>query len=108
MQTALSNAFIRHLNESVELPEITMQRYPYPTWMNDPLLTALQSFVGIIIMLSFVYTCINTVKIITTEKEKQLKVKSIFFKENQSENFLLLFTNVFHSVEVKSFLLQLQ
>lgn len=51
-----------------------MQRYPYPSWINDPLLTALQSFVGIVIMLSFVYTCINTVKVITTEKEKQLKV----------------------------------
>lgn len=50
-----------------------MQRFPYPTWINDPLLTALESFVGIIIMLSFVYTCINTVKVITTEKEKQLK-----------------------------------
>lgn len=51
-----------------------MQRYPYPEWIEDILLRALQSFVGLIIMLSFVYTCISTVKVITIEKEKQLKV----------------------------------
>lgn len=55
-------------------PLIKMQRFPYGSWVEDPLLQALESFVGIIIMLSFVYTCINTVKVITTEKEKQLKV----------------------------------
>ncbi|RZC40676.1 ATP-binding cassette sub-family A member 3-like, partial [Asbolus verrucosus] len=54
-------------------PIIKMQRFPYASWIEDPLLQALESFVGIIIMLSFVYTCINTVKVITTEKEKQLK-----------------------------------
>lgn len=53
---------------------ILMQRFPYPEWNQDDLLTALQAFVGLIVMLSFVYTCINTVKIITVEKEKQLKV----------------------------------
>lgn len=61
-----------------ELPEIFMRRFPYPSWIEDMLLTALQSFVSIIFMLSFVYACINTVKVITTEKEKQLKV-SLFF-----------------------------
>lgn len=55
-------------------PMIRMQRFPYASWIQDPLLIALESFVGIIIMLSFVYTCINTVKVITAEKEKQLKV----------------------------------
>jgi ATP-binding cassette subfamily A (ABC1) protein 3 len=54
-------------------PMVQMQRFPYASWIEDPLLQALESFVGIIIMLSFVYTCINTVKVITTEKEKQLK-----------------------------------
>lgn len=55
-------------------PVVKMQRFPYASWVEDKLLQALESFVGIIIMLSFVYTCINTVKVITTEKEKQLKV----------------------------------
>ncbi|XP_060519226.1 phospholipid-transporting ATPase ABCA3 isoform X2 [Cylas formicarius] len=55
------------------LPLITMRRFPHASWYDDMLLTALESFVGMIIMLSFVYTCINTVKTITQEKEKQLK-----------------------------------
>lgn len=53
---------------------VWMQRFDYPKWTEDILLQALESFVGLIIMLSFVYTCISTVKVITAEKEKQLKV----------------------------------
>lgn len=51
-----------------------MQRFPYSSWLDDPLQAVLQSFVSLMFMLSFVYPCINTVKVITTEKEKQLKV----------------------------------
>ncbi|KAJ8922450.1 hypothetical protein NQ315_004397 [Exocentrus adspersus] len=54
-------------------PVISMRRYPYPAWSEDVLLTPLKSMLSMIMMLSFVYTCINTVKSITTEKEKQLK-----------------------------------
>ncbi|GJQ67966.1 hypothetical protein Trydic_g16721 [Trypoxylus dichotomus] len=64
---------ILNIHNAEESPEIMMCRFPYPAWIDDPLLTALQSFVSIIFMLSFVYSCINTVKVITTEKEKQLK-----------------------------------
>ena len=63
--------------DDVDDTKVYLRRFPYPSWIDDPLLTALQSFVGIIIMLSFVYTCINTVKVITTEKERQLKVRQI-------------------------------
>lgn len=56
------------------LPIIHIQRFPHAAWKEDPLLPALISFIGLLIMLSFVYTCINTVKVITVEKEKQLKV----------------------------------
>uniref|UniRef100_V5I8B4 ATP-binding cassette sub-family A member 3 n=1 Tax=Anoplophora glabripennis TaxID=217634 RepID=V5I8B4_ANOGL len=57
----------------MDTPIISMRRYPYPGWYEDPLLTPMISMLGMIMMLSFVYTCINTVKSITTEKEKQLK-----------------------------------
>lgn len=60
------------------IPVVNMRRYPYPEYIKDMLLDALKSMLGIIIMLSFVYTCINTVKTITSEKEKQLKVHSSF------------------------------
>ncbi|KAH1004271.1 hypothetical protein HUJ04_004050 [Dendroctonus ponderosae] len=58
---------------SEKIPFIYMRRFPNAEWKEDVLLTPLKSFVSIIVMLSFVYTCINTVKVITTEKEKQLK-----------------------------------
>ncbi|KAJ8964470.1 hypothetical protein NQ317_016593 [Molorchus minor] len=54
-------------------PQIEMRRFPYSEWYEDMLLTALESMIGIIMMLSFVYTAINNVRAITTEKEKQLK-----------------------------------
>nr|XP_022911287.1 ATP-binding cassette sub-family A member 3-like [Onthophagus taurus]XP_022911294.1 ATP-binding cassette sub-family A member 3-like [Onthophagus taurus] len=68
------NAHVRRkTNVEADFPPILMQRYPYPAWISDFLLEALKSFVGIIIMLSFVYTCINTVRVITNEKETQMK-----------------------------------
>lgn len=50
-----------------------MQRYPYPPYISDSLLTGLETIVPLIIMLSFVYPCTNTVKFIAAEKERQLK-----------------------------------
>ncbi|KAK4876909.1 hypothetical protein RN001_009415 [Aquatica leii] len=52
---------------------IKMQRFPHPPWISDKLLTALRLFVSLIIMLSTVYTCVNNVRVVTAEKEKQLK-----------------------------------
>lgn len=56
-----------------DIPKVQLQRFPYPPYIDDPLLIALSNFISIVIMLSFVYTCINTVKVITNEKEKQVK-----------------------------------
>lgn len=77
LQYLISRELIKYHNDDdfFEMPQIFMQRFPYPPWINDALLVALQTFVGLIFMLSFVYPCINTVKVITTEKEKQLKVE---------------------------------
>ncbi|KAB0796416.1 hypothetical protein PPYR_10477 [Photinus pyralis] len=64
-------AFGKSINRS-ETP-IFMQRFPYPKYISDILLSSLESFIGIVFMASFVYPCINTVRVIATEKEKQLK-----------------------------------
>lgn len=53
-----------------------MRRFPYYQWEEDPLLQALQGFAGLVVMVSFCFTCTNLVKMITNEKEKQLKVKA--------------------------------
>ncbi|XP_074034978.1 phospholipid-transporting ATPase ABCA3 isoform X2 [Leptinotarsa decemlineata] len=55
------------------VPDINMRRFPYAAWSEDPLLVVLKAVLGLIIMISFVYTAINNIRAITTEKEKQLK-----------------------------------
>lgn len=77
LQKELSLAFIKQLSKT-NLEDnnlnITMQRFHFPKWIEDPLLEGLASAMGSFVMLSFIYTCISTVKVITYEKEKQLKV----------------------------------
>lgn len=81
LQQEISLSIINYLKQEQlgesfnrDLVKLEMQRFPYPKYTEDILITALQVFVGLIFMISFVYTCISTVKVITAEKEKQLKV----------------------------------
>lgn len=59
--------------ENGTLPDIKMQRYPYPAHILDLLLQGLETIVSFFILLSFIYPCINTVRFIAIEKERQLK-----------------------------------
>lgn len=52
---------------------LSFQRYPYPAFYSDPLLLGLENLLPLIIVVAFFYTCINTVKYIAVEKERQLK-----------------------------------
>ncbi|XP_023310224.1 ATP-binding cassette sub-family A member 3-like [Anoplophora glabripennis] len=56
-----------------QVPLISMRRYPHPEWYEDALQVYLQVLLSLLIVLSFIYPCINIVRSITTEKEKQLK-----------------------------------
>ena len=73
LQSALSRAFILSKSSIVPIPEIHLQRYPYPPYYSDPLLMKLEQILSVVIIMAFLYTAINTVKYITIEKEKQLK-----------------------------------
>nr|QST14977.1 ABCA3 protein [Diaphanosoma celebensis] len=53
--------------------EIEMRRLPYPTYADDKFLVALQGWLPLIIMLSFIYPALNIVKSIVHEKERRLK-----------------------------------
>jgi hypothetical protein len=61
--------------------EIEMRRLPYPTYADDKFLVALQGWLPLIIMLSFIYPALNIVKSIVHEKERRLKVRKIDFNE---------------------------
>ncbi|XP_068154368.1 LOW QUALITY PROTEIN: phospholipid-transporting ATPase ABCA3 [Drosophila tropicalis] len=73
IQHALTMAYLRQRAPDSTLPEVVMQRYPYPEYIYDPLLEGLASIMSLIILLSFIYPCTYITKYITSEKEKQLK-----------------------------------
>ncbi|XP_034655824.1 ATP-binding cassette sub-family A member 3 [Drosophila subobscura] len=56
-----------------ELPKIHLQRFPYRSYIHDPLLSGLQQLLSFIILLSFIYPCSFVAKQVTNEKELQLK-----------------------------------
>ncbi|KAH8409301.1 hypothetical protein KR009_012305 [Drosophila setifemur] len=74
LQHQLSMAYLRNRTGNQEqLPDVVMQRYPFPEYIYDPLLEGMSSIMSLIILLSFIYPCTYITKYITAEKEKQLK-----------------------------------
>lgn len=64
LQHQLSMAFLRNKTNGVgELPDIHMQRYPYPSYIFDPLLEGMSSIMSLIILLSFIYPCTYITKV---------------------------------------------
>jgi len=74
MQNQISKALIRYWAPGEPIPEIELQRFPYPKYIEDPLLPALTSFISTVVLLSYIYTAINTIKVISAEKEMKMKV----------------------------------
>lgn len=73
IQNTIAEAILRNSNKAVKMPFIQMQRFPYPPYIEDSFLTAYGIFVAYLIFLSFIYPCVNIVRYIAVEKEKQLK-----------------------------------
>uniref|UniRef100_A0A182IUJ1 ABC transporter domain-containing protein n=1 Tax=Anopheles atroparvus TaxID=41427 RepID=A0A182IUJ1_ANOAO len=73
VQSAVSRALILERDPAIQLPDIYLNRFPYPPYYSDPLLTGFENLLPLIVVIAFFYTAINTVKYITVEKEKQLK-----------------------------------
>lgn len=95
LQQFIFQAFMSIKNEgnidSDEIPDIIMnvrksckihfhvknfsifQKFPYPPFVLDTLLPLLRSLVSFFVLLGFIYPCVNIIKSITMEKEKQLK-----------------------------------
>lgn len=51
-----------------------MQRMPYPPFIDDTYLVALQAWLPFVLLVSYIYPAINIVKSVVYEKEKKLKV----------------------------------
>ncbi|XP_058130691.1 phospholipid-transporting ATPase ABCA1-like [Anopheles ziemanni] len=55
------------------VPDVYVQRFPYPPFREDSFPSSLTTFLPISVMLAFIYPCISIVKSILFEKEKQIK-----------------------------------
>lgn len=55
---------------------VVVQRFPYPPYVNDLFILAIQNQLPLLLMLSFTYTSLNIVRAVVHEKEKKLKVIS--------------------------------
>lgn len=75
LQHAISLKFIerKKTNPNTIIPEIFLQRFPYPAFTRDVLLEVITLIIPFMILASFIIPCMNNVKYITVEKEKQLK-----------------------------------
>lgn len=60
------------LKDTLEKMRFNIQRFPYPPYINDKFLFALQFFYPLILMLSFIYPSVNLTKNIVLEKELRL------------------------------------
>lgn len=80
LQSAISSSIakaqaIKYGKLDFEEPEVKLRRFPYPSYIDDILLQAMSTMISLIMVLAFQYTAISIIKVITTEKERQLKVR---------------------------------
>ncbi|XP_028043813.1 ATP-binding cassette sub-family A member 1 isoform X2 [Bombyx mandarina] len=73
VQHAVSQEIIKQKTGKAINTKVYLQRFPQVAYREDELLIALERFISMIIMLCFAYTFVNTVKMVTNEKELQLK-----------------------------------
>ncbi|NXD12446.1 ABCA3 protein, partial [Nothocercus nigrocapillus] len=75
VQHAVDRAIIQYHTNASLLENITVvvQRFPYPSYVNDLFLLAIQNQLPLLLMLSFTYTSLNIVRAVVHEKEKKLK-----------------------------------
>ncbi|KAJ7305756.1 hypothetical protein JRQ81_010122 [Phrynocephalus forsythii] len=52
---------------------VVVQRFPYPPYVNDLFVLAIQTQLPLLLMLSFTYTSLNIVRAVVHEKERKLK-----------------------------------
>ncbi|NXJ93214.1 ABCA3 protein, partial [Corythaixoides concolor] len=78
VQHAVDRAIMQHHASArsaglLENITVVVQRFPYPPYVNDLFLLAIQNQLPLLLMLSFTYTSLNIVRAVVHEKEKKLK-----------------------------------
>ncbi|CAH0723432.1 unnamed protein product, partial [Brenthis ino] len=73
VQHAVSQEIIKQKSGKSINTKVYLQRLPQHSYRQDDLLVAMERFISMIIMMCFAYTFVNTVRVVTAEKEMQLK-----------------------------------
>ncbi|CAG9584632.1 unnamed protein product [Danaus chrysippus] len=73
VQHAVSQEIIKQKTGKSINTKVYLQRLPQLSYRQDDLLVAMERFISMIIMMCFAYTFVNTVRVVTAEKEMQLK-----------------------------------
>lgn len=78
LQDRLFSAIYKHFKQMNDdfvssQPEFVFQRFAYGPYTQDQYLPALILFISIFIILMYTYSCISTIKMVTVEKETQMK-----------------------------------
>ncbi|KAG7167085.1 ATP-binding cassette sub-family A member 3-like 1 [Homarus americanus] len=74
---------------------VEMQRMPYPPFIDDKYLVALQAWLPFVLLLSYIYPAINIVKSVVYEKEKKLKESMKMMGLQNWLHWLAWFTKTF-------------
>ncbi|XP_053550667.1 phospholipid-transporting ATPase ABCA3 [Bombina bombina] len=78
VQHAVDRAIMRyHANDSgrelLDKIDVSLQRFPFPSYVSDLFILAIQNQLPLLIMLSFTYTSLSIVRALVFEKERKLK-----------------------------------
>ena len=82
MQHAINEGIVNKRVPGADQESISvgLQRYPYPPYVDDYFINALQTYLPLIFLLSFIVTAPSIVKDIVIEKESRLKVRKLRFR----------------------------
>ncbi|XP_053328151.1 phospholipid-transporting ATPase ABCA3 [Spea bombifrons] len=78
VQHAVNRAIIsHHANDSaralLDTVDVSMRRFPFPPYVSDLFILAIQNQLPLLVMLSFTYTSLSIVRALVLEKERKLK-----------------------------------
>ena len=73
LQHTIDMAIAEHLSGTEPQLWVSMGRMPYPPYIDDKYLVALQAWLPLILLLSYLYPAVNVVKNLVYEKEMKLK-----------------------------------
>lgn len=98
VQHAVDRAIMKSYNRTaatalLRQTKVVLSRFPYPAFIYDLFILAIQNQLPLLLVLSFTYTSLNIVRAVVQEKERKLKVGTLEAKSMDSL-FLLIYPSL--------------